>query len=168
MDLLEAAPATAGGRRAGVERRAAVDRAGAREWSANEVLAHLRACADVWGAAIATILDEDHPTIRAVNPRTWIDSTDYVQQAFGASLRAFTKQRVELMARLRPLTPEDWLRSATITGAGRPLQWSVQSYADRMAVHERSHIKQPAADDVRSSTTCPSCCDGRRVVGPRR
>ena len=124
------------------------------EWSANEILAHLRACADVWGAAIARILDEDGPTIRTINPRTWIDSTDYVRLAFGPALRAFTKQRVELMARLRPLTPDGWLRSATITGAGRPLQWSVQSYADRMAVHERSHIKQVqrAAHDVRNST----------------
>ena len=28
------------------------------EWSANDVLAHLRACADVWGGCIATILSE--------------------------------------------------------------------------------------------------------------
>ena len=26
------------------------------EWSANEVLAHLRACADMWGNCIATII----------------------------------------------------------------------------------------------------------------
>ena len=94
------------------------------------------------GRSIVTILAEDRPTIRAINPRKWIERTDYVQQAFGPSLRAFTQQRVELMAELRPLTPADWAREATITGAGRPLIGSVQSYADRMAVHERSHLKQ--------------------------
>ena len=31
------------------------------EWSTNDVLAHLRACADVWGDCIATILAEDNP-----------------------------------------------------------------------------------------------------------
>ena len=46
------------------------------------------------------------------------------------------------MSRLRPLIPEDWLRTATITGAGRPLQGSVLSYADRLARHERPHLKQ--------------------------
>ena len=33
------------------------------EWSANDVLAHLRSCADMWGDAIAVILAEDAPTI---------------------------------------------------------------------------------------------------------
>ena len=40
------------------------------EWPANDVLAHLRACADVWGKYIAAILAEDRPTIRAISPRT--------------------------------------------------------------------------------------------------
>ncbi len=40
------------------------------EWSANDVLAHLRACADVWGKCIAAILAQDTPTLRAVNPTT--------------------------------------------------------------------------------------------------
>jgi hypothetical protein len=37
-------------------------------WSARDVLAHLRACADMWGKYIAAILSEDRPTIKAVNP----------------------------------------------------------------------------------------------------
>ena len=32
-------------------------------WSAVEVLAHLRSCADVWGNCMATILAEDKPII---------------------------------------------------------------------------------------------------------
>ena len=51
-------------------------------WSANEVLAHLRACADVWGNHIAAILAEDMPERRGVNPRTWIKSTDYLELGF--------------------------------------------------------------------------------------
>ena len=42
------------------------------EWSANDVLAHLRSCADVWGNCIEVIIAQDTPTIRAVNPTTWI------------------------------------------------------------------------------------------------
>lgn len=76
------------------------------EWSANEVLAHLRSCSDVWGGCIATILNQDAPTIRAVNPRTWIESTNYRKQKFQPSLQAFTAQRAELMAVLETLSPK--------------------------------------------------------------
>lgn len=112
------------------------------EWSANEVLAHLRACADVWGNCIATIISQDSPTIRAVNPRTWIKSTDYVEQEFHLSLQAFTIQRTDLLAILKPLGPRVWSRSAKVTGAGKPLVRTVQSYAQWMAEHERPHVKQ--------------------------
>src|SRR5262245_15784229 len=51
-------------------------------WSAQEIVAHLRACADVWGRSIDRMLDEDHPTVRYVSPRGWIRKTDYLQQTF--------------------------------------------------------------------------------------
>src|SRR3954462_11466163 len=63
------------------------------EWSANEILAHLRSCGDMWGTYIARIVAEDHPTIRAMNPRTWIKQTDYPDLEFASSFRAYTKQR---------------------------------------------------------------------------
>jgi DinB superfamily len=112
------------------------------EWSASEVLAHMRSCADVWGDGIARVLAEDHPTIRAMNPRQWIKRTDYREQAFHPSLRAFVEQRDALLLRLRGLTPADWARDATIVGAGKPLRWTVYSYAERLAVHERAHVTQ--------------------------
>ncbi|HEU4327701.1 MAG TPA: DinB family protein [Roseiflexaceae bacterium] len=112
------------------------------EWSANEVLAHLRSCADVWGDCIATILREDYPTIRAVNPRTWVKSTDYHEQAFQPSLEAFAAQRTALLALLEPLPPDAWSRAARVTVAGRPLERTVHSYAQWMATHERPHLKQ--------------------------
>jgi len=90
------------------------------EWSVNDVLAHLRSCADMWGKYIAMIVAEDRPTIRAMNPTTWIKSTNYLELEFVPSFRAFTKQRVELLAFLRPLPVAAWSRSATVTGAGRP------------------------------------------------
>jgi hypothetical protein len=114
------------------------------EWSANDVLAHLRACADVWGGCIMAILAAEHPTVRAVNPRTWIERTDYRELEFPSSLRAFTAQRAELLAVLEPLPPDGWARAATVTGAGKPLERTVLSYARWLAEHERPHAKQIA------------------------
>lgn len=112
------------------------------EWSANQVLAHLRACADMWGGAIERILAEEHPNIRAMNPRTWIDQTDYLQQAFHPSFDAFAQQRAALVDLLQNISPEEWLRSARVTGAGKALERSVHFYAQWLATHERPHIKQ--------------------------
>jgi hypothetical protein len=113
------------------------------EWSVNEVLAHLRACDDVWGSYyIMTILAQDKPTIKARNPRTWIKNTDYLQQDFQSSLRAFKKQRKKLLSVLESLSPKDWLRTNTLIGAGKPLQQTLLSHADGLARHEGAHLKQ--------------------------
>lgn len=112
------------------------------EWSANEVLAHLRACADVWGNCIIAIIAEDMPTLRAINPLTWIKKTDYLELEFRPSLRSFTTQRTDLLTALSPLPHEGWSRSATVTGAGKPLERTVLFYAQWLATHERLHVKQ--------------------------
>ena len=112
------------------------------EWSARDVLAHMRACADMWGKYIAVILSEDRPTIKAVNPTTWIKKTNYRELEFQPSLQAFTAQRADLLAVLKPLPPEAWARTATVTGAGKPRERSVYTYAEWLANHERPHLKQ--------------------------
>ena len=114
------------------------------EWSANEVLAHVRACADVWGGCMATMIAEDAPTLRAVNPLTWIKRTDYLELEFQPSLRAFAAQRAGLLAVLEPLPHEAWSRTATVTGAGKVLQRTVLFYGRWLAGHERPHVKQIA------------------------
>lgn len=112
------------------------------EWSATDVLAHLRASGDVWGDAIDRILTEDHPTFRAVNPVTWIKQTNYRDLEFRPSFRSFEAQRAELLSLLESLPPEDWERAATVTGAGRPSERTIQKYATWLARHERSHYRQ--------------------------
>jgi DinB superfamily len=112
------------------------------EWSANEVLAHLRACADVWGNHIVTIIRDEMPSWQAVSPRTWIEQTDYVELQFAPSLRAFTTQRADLMAALEPLPRTEWSRGAMVSGGGPTYKRTVLYYAERLARHERAHVKQ--------------------------
>jgi hypothetical protein len=112
------------------------------EWSANQVLAHLRACADVWDGCMARIINEEMPTIRAVSPRTYMRRTDYPELDFQPSLGAYTLQRGELLKLLESLAPEAWRRSATVIGVGKPFVHTVLSYADRLASHERQHLRQ--------------------------
>ena len=111
-------------------------------WSVNEVLAHLRACADVWGESIKKILKQDDPTFRYVSPRTWIRKTNYVQLDFKASFLAFRKQREDLLKILQSLPRKDWLRRANVKAATKLRDETVLSYAQRLAGHEAGHCEQ--------------------------
>lgn len=65
-------------------------------------------------------------------------------EEFAPSLRAFVRQRKVLLAVLDPLPPDDWQRTGTLVGAGRPVTLTAHTYAERLARHERSHVKQIA------------------------
>lgn len=114
------------------------------EWSVNDVLAHLRACSDVWGSNMKAILTEDKLTLRGVNPRAWIKKTDCLELEFQPSFRSYATQRADLLAILKPLPPEGWSRTATVIGMipGQVFERTVLYYAEWMARHERPHLKQ--------------------------
>jgi len=59
-------------------------------------------------------------------------------------IRKARDQRNALLAVLDPLPPGDWQRTGTLVGAGRPVDLTAHSYAERLARHERPHIKQIA------------------------
>ena len=142
LTMLAAAPSRLAGITAGLSPAQLLAPPEPGEWSARDVLAHLRACSDTWGKYIRMILAEDRPAIRAVSPRTWIKQTDYLELEFQPSLQAFTAQRAGLLAVLEPLAPEAWERPAIVTGVGKPIVRTVHTYAERLAVHERDHVRQ--------------------------
>jgi hypothetical protein len=111
-------------------------------WSVHTILAHLRACADVWGKSILAMLAENHPTLRYVSPRTWIRKTDYFDQEFHAAFQTFAQQRADLLAVLSALARPDWSRAATFTGTVKGRDQTVFSYARRIVDHERQHLEQ--------------------------
>ena len=110
--------------------------------SAQEIVAHLRACAEVWGRSINRMLAEDHPTIRYVSPRGWIRKTNYLQVSFCDTLQAFSQERVVLVRTLSKLTANDWVRGATFTGTTLGRNATILSYATRIAEHEVRHLDQ--------------------------
>jgi hypothetical protein len=107
-------------------------------WSANDILAHLRSCADVWGDSIDRMLMEDNPTVPYRHPRQWVKKTNYPELPFRASFQAFVKQRRRLLKILKSLSFEDWSRGATIKNR----EHTVFTQARRMALHEQVHCGQ--------------------------
>ena len=107
-------------------------------WSVNDILAHLRSCADVWGDSIEAMLTEENPTVPYRHPRQWIKKTDYLQLSFQESFQAFVTQRRKLLKSLKSLSFEDWSRAAIIQGR----EHTVFTQARRMATHENVHCEQ--------------------------
>lgn len=163
LSLLAAAPPRIAGLTAGLSPEQLRTAPAPGEWSATGILAHLRACADVWGDCIARIIDEDRPTLRAMDPRTWMERTDYPDLAFAPSFAAFAAQRAGLLTTLHGLPADDWSRAATVTGAGRPLERTVHFYAQWLATHERTHLRQlqRTVDVVRRQATTIDSPDDR-------
>ena len=114
------------------------------EWSVNDVLAHLRSCADARGEFTRAILAADRPTLRAIDPRTWIEQTDYPDLEFAPSFRSFRRQRLRLLGLLTSLPQASWSRTAIVTGGGPARERTVLFYAQWLARHERPHVKQIA------------------------
>ena len=112
------------------------------EWSVHENLAHLRACADVRGAAALRTIAEDRPKIPVINPRAYLKKTNYLKLDFATSLRAFADQRADLLKVLRALPPDGWSRPAQIVRAASSLEGSVLYYAVWIATHEVPHLEQ--------------------------
>ena len=115
------------------------------EWSVSENLAHLRACADVRGAAALRTIAEDRPRIPVINPREYLKTTDYLKLDFATSLRAFAEQRAKLLDVLRALPADGWSRPAEIVRAASSLEGSVMYYAVWIATHEVPHLEQVEA-----------------------
>ena len=111
-------------------------------WSANDILAHLRACADVWSKSMTSMIEQDHPTLRYVSPRMWIKKTDYLTLEFHPLLLIFTAQRSDLVTWLKALSPEQWARGATFTGTTQGRNHNVFTYMRRMAQHELVHCEE--------------------------
>ncbi len=107
-------------------------------WSAVQILAHLRACSELWGLSIYAMLGENEPSLSFPHPRHWVRGTGYERLEFHASLQVFTQQRSELLAVLRPLPAAAWERACQIDGR----RHTIFSQARRLALHEGEHCIQ--------------------------
>lgn len=106
------------------------------EWSALQILNHLRACEEVWMHSVYAMLAFENPTLKEIHPRQWVKTQNpYTTRTFADSLHVFTLRREALLITLRSLTLADWARGAKIDSKTH----SVFSHVRRMVRHEEVH-----------------------------
>jgi hypothetical protein len=113
-------------------------RADKKSWSVNDILAHLRSCADIWTHSIYAMLAAHAPELPDINERKWAKVTRYEELPFAESLQVFSLERKNLLQVLKALPFESWESSALIFGR----KHTVFTQARRMAKHEIEHCEQ--------------------------
>ena len=116
-------------------------KANVKSWSVNDILAHLRSCADLWTHSIYAMLAENEPMFSDINERKWAKVTRYAELPFKESFQAFSLQRENLLYVLKALPFESWERSVIIFER----KHTVFSQVRRLAKHEAEHCEQIAS-----------------------
>jgi uncharacterized damage-inducible protein DinB len=138
LRLLRDAPERIAAAGAGADDAALHRRTPEEPWSVNDVLAHVRAAADVRDRFIARMASGEHTTLRYESPRSELRKTDYVDRPFAENLAAFRAQRSALLERLAALPPDGWSRGALI----RDRPETVATYVGYLTEHETVHCDQ--------------------------
>ena len=139
MALAEATPQRLAASSAGLDNARRTQPAAAGEWSALEILNHLRACEEVWMHSVHAMLAHHNPTLQEIHPRQWIKTVSpYTTPSFASSLQVFTLRREALLITLRALSPADWAREGRIEHKTH----TVYSHVRRMVLHENVHCDQ--------------------------
>lgn len=112
-------------------------------WSINDILIHLRACSDVWGATIMKMLTEDSPAQRYRSPRGFMKKPKYQEPEFADGLDTYIRERKKLVKVLTNLDEASWSRPGTYIGTTpRHRNQTVLTLAQRMLDHEQPHLDQ--------------------------
>jgi hypothetical protein len=112
------------------------------EWSANDVLAHLRACSDVWGNIVAALCRDGQVPRNVAHPRQHVKRIGYLDLEFAPSFAAFSAARTELTAGLMSLPPEAWELPGPPRGWTLVCGRSLIDQASGVVQHEGAHIEQ--------------------------
>jgi FMN phosphatase YigB (HAD superfamily) len=105
-----------------------VHRPAAGEWSVIEILCHL-----------SKVLQETNPFVAGMDTDAWADARQYIQRDSMQSFHNFVTARLELIAFLESLSPDDWQRQARHAIFGPTCLHEMAIFA---AGHDRLHVRQ--------------------------
>lgn len=130
-----------------------------RNWSAREILCHLRDVEELFQVRFHTIVALDEPRILVVgatpadlapwriggsiqhplDPDRWAEERQYRRSDAGEALAAFQRRRAEVLTLLRSLSPPEWQRGGTHLRRGRQ---TLAEWVASLAAHDDNHLDQ--------------------------
>jgi hypothetical protein len=122
-------------------REAALGRRPAPEaWAPTEIVCHLRDAEELFGARVATILENDEPALPEAGPaERWARERQYARHDLARALEHFRRRRGESLETLIALPPAEWQRGGEHPSRGR---LSIDMLVAHMAWHDDNHLEQ--------------------------
>jgi DinB superfamily len=112
------------------------------EWSAADILAHLRAADAILAYRVYAMLVRDDPPLAAYDERRWAEVARYAEADVHLSAALFAARRSELVRMLLGTSPDEWERTGTHEQRGRI---TVLDQVTTLVEHEEEHLPQFAA-----------------------
>ena len=110
-----------------------------RNWSATEIVCHLRDTEEYFGLRIWLARTLDAPPLPPAEQDRWAEDRQYARQDARAALAAFRRRREETLALYRSLGPADLARTGISRALGR---LTIGEHAGIMAWHDDNHLDQ--------------------------
>ena len=117
----------------------AAQRPSEEEWSAAEVVAHLRDVDEIYGHRIARSLAEDDPLFEDFDQEAAVEARRGQTLPLAETFEAFARGRADLVARLRGLNDAQWART------GRHPVRGTETVLDNLRTlyrHDQAHAEQ--------------------------
>ena len=123
----------------GVPDAALGKRPDATNWSAKEVICHIRDTEESFMARFQTIMAMDEPKFLPVEPDRWAADRQYLRNDAAEALDTFRARRDESIKFLLGLQPEQWERGGIHATRGR---MTIKDFIGLMAWHDDNHLDQ--------------------------
>lgn len=109
------------------------------DWSAHNVLIHLRASNEILTPRVMQMLVRDEPPLPAFDERAWAEIAGYAEMAPDALFARIAMPRYELIQTLRRAGDDAWTRSGIHEQHGRI---TVEQLVAHLIDHEDEHLAQ--------------------------
>ena len=111
----------------------------AKNWSAKEVVCHLRDAEELFMDRFTTIMAMADPALAAATPERWAEERQYSRDDAHAAFATFRKRRVESLEFLKSLPAEAWKRAGIHATRGKI---TIDDLVSHMAWHDDNHLDQ--------------------------
>ncbi len=110
-----------------------------KNWSAKEVVCHVRDTEESFMTRFLSILAMDEPKFLPVEPDRWAVERQYQRNDVQEALAAFKTRREETLRFFRGLKPEQWERGGVHATRGK---MTLKDFVELMAWHDDNHLDQ--------------------------
>jgi hypothetical protein len=144
---------------AGKTDAALAKRPDAQNWSAKEIVCHLRDVEELFQLRFHTVVAIDEPRIlvlaaspsdlaawriggaigHPLDPNRWAEERQYLRNDTREALAAFQRRRIEVVTLLRSLSPAEWERGGVHLSRGR---LTLADWVASLVAHDDNHLDQ--------------------------